>query len=229
VPGYEIVGELGAGGMGTVYQARDPDLGRDLALKVLLQEHQGNPGMLRRFLEEAQIGGQLQHPGVVPVYALGCSPGDRPFFTMKLVKGRTLADLLAQRPDPAQDLPRFLGVFGQVGQTLAYAHSKGVVHRDLKPSNVMVGASGRLGQHDGGCRPAGVAVGGGPAGRAGSLGRPLPRPGTVGGAGGPGAVGPGSGGGRVIAAVAHRAGGGAAAPRGGPGAVAEGGAGTSSG
>jgi serine/threonine-protein kinase len=97
----------------------------------------------RRFIEEAQIGGQLQHPGVVPVYDIGRF-GERPFFTMKLVKGKTLSALLAERANPAADRPRLLGIALQVAQTLAYAHAKGVIHRDLKPANVMVGAFGEV-------------------------------------------------------------------------------------
>src|SRR5262249_835712 len=99
------------------------------------------PEVARRFLEEAQVGAQLQHPGVVPVYDIGRF-GDRPFFTMKLVKGHSLAQLLAQREQPTEDRPRLLGVALQVCQALAYAHAKGVIHRDLKPANVMVGAFG---------------------------------------------------------------------------------------
>ena len=99
---------------------------------------------MQRFLEEARIAGRLQHPGVVPVYTLGRLPDGRPYFTMKLVKGRTLAELLAERKQPTQDRPRFLAIFEQVCQTLAYAHSKGVIHRDLKSSNVMVGAFGEV-------------------------------------------------------------------------------------
>jgi serine/threonine-protein kinase len=105
---------------------------------------QPSPEIDRRFIEEAQIGGQLQHPGIVPVYEMG-QFGDRwPDFTMKLVKGRTLASLLAARDTPAHDLPRFLGIFAQVCQTIAYAHARGVIHRDLKPSNIMVGAFGEV-------------------------------------------------------------------------------------
>jgi serine/threonine-protein kinase len=85
----------------------------------------------------------LQHPGVVPVYDIGRF-GDRPFFTMKLVKGRTLEPIRGERTHPAEDWPRLLGIALQVAQTLAYAHAKGVIHRDLKPSNVMVGAFGEV-------------------------------------------------------------------------------------
>ena len=85
--------------MGAILRGRDVDLGRDLAVKVLLESHQEKPELVRRFVEEAQIGGQLQHPGVVPVYELGAFADRRPFFTMKLVKGRTLAELLEERSD----------------------------------------------------------------------------------------------------------------------------------
>src|SRR5689334_1648079 len=141
---YLLFGEIARGGMGAVLKGRDPDLGRDLAVKVLLESHEDRPDMVRRFVEEAQIGGQLQHPGIVPVYELGVFADRRPYFTMKLVNGRTLAELLRERPDPGHDRPRFLGIFEQVCQTVAYAHARGVIHRDLKPSNVMVGAFGEV-------------------------------------------------------------------------------------
>jgi tetratricopeptide (TPR) repeat protein len=144
IPGYEVLGELGRGGMGVVLHGRDPNLGRDLAIKVLQDVHQENAATVHRFVEEARIGGRLQHPGVVPVHALGRFPDGRPFFTMKLVQGRTLAHLLQERADPTQDRVRFLNIFEHVCQTLAYAHSKGVIHRDLKPANVMVGAFGEV-------------------------------------------------------------------------------------
>ncbi len=137
---YRIDGEIARGGMGSVLKGRDPDLGRDVAVKVLREDFRDNPEMVRRFVEEAQIGGQLQHPGVVPIYELGTFADRRPFFSMKLVKGHTLAGLLESRKQPGDDLPRFIGIFEQVAQTVAYAHARGVIHRDLKPSNVMVGA-----------------------------------------------------------------------------------------
>ncbi len=147
---YQLSGEIARGGMGAVLRGRDVDLGRDLAVKVLLEKHAHRPEVARRFIEEAQIGGQLQHPGVVPVYDIGRF-GDRPFFTMKLVKGDTLAQLLAERETPVadapgspKDLPRCLAIALQVAQTLAYAHAKGVIHRDLKPANIMVGAFGEV-------------------------------------------------------------------------------------
>jgi serine/threonine-protein kinase len=140
---YQLAGEIARGGMGAVLRGRDVDLGRDLAIKVLLEKYVDRPEIARRFIEEAQIGGQLQHPGVVPVYDIGRF-GDRPFFTMKLVKGRTLAAILSERTGPADDQPRLLAIALQVAQTLAYAHAKGVIHRDLKPANIMVGAFGEV-------------------------------------------------------------------------------------
>src|SRR5262245_28268298 len=145
VAGYEVLGPpLGRGGMGVVYQARDTHLGRDVAVKVLLEGHQRHPELYERFVEEARVAGRLQHPGVVPVYALGEAAPGRPYFTMKLVQGQTLAELLRDRADPVQGLPRFLKVFEAVCQAVGYAHSKGVIHRDLKPANVMVGSFGEV-------------------------------------------------------------------------------------
>jgi serine/threonine-protein kinase len=141
---YQLDGEIARGGMGAVLKGRDTDLGREIALKVLLDCHTGQPKLLQRFIEEAQVAGQLQHPGIVPVYELGTFADQRPFFTMKLVKGQTLSKLLAQRKDPTQERPRWLGVFLQVCQALAYAHARGVIHRDLKPSNIMVGNFGEV-------------------------------------------------------------------------------------
>ena len=141
---YQILGEIARGGMGVVLRGHDTDLGRDVAMKVLARELAGRPEVVQRFVEEAQIGGQLQHPGIVPVYELGLMADERPYFTMKLVKGRTLATLLAERPTPAAGLRRLVDVFESVCQTVAYAHSRGVIHRDLKPANIMVGAFGEV-------------------------------------------------------------------------------------
>ena len=141
---YELAGEIGSGGMGTVLQGYDRHLRRDLAVKMLRPEYRGQPYLARRFLREAWIGAHLQHPGVVPVYELGEFPDRQPFFTMKLVRGRTLQALLKERAEPAQEWPRFLNIFEQVCQTVAYAHAQGVIHRDLKPANIMVGAFGEV-------------------------------------------------------------------------------------
>lgn len=130
--------------MGAVLRGRDTDLGRDLAIKVLLDEHKTKPEVIQRFVEEAQIGGQLQHPGIAPIYELGQFSDQRPFFSMKLVKGKTLAKLLSDRRNPLEERSRFVGIFEHVCQTMAYAHSRGVIHRDLKPANIMVGAFGEV-------------------------------------------------------------------------------------
>ncbi|MFT4515108.1 MAG: serine/threonine protein kinase, partial [Planctomycetota bacterium] len=140
---YMVQGMLGQGGVGTVHKGHDTDLGRDVAIKFLHERYANEPSVLHRFVEEAQIGGQLQHPGIVPVYELGMSDG-RPFFTMKMVKGDTLAKKLAKRPSPATDRRKFLVIFEDICQTMAYAHARGVVHRDLKPANVMIGAFGEV-------------------------------------------------------------------------------------
>jgi serine/threonine-protein kinase len=140
----QLLGEIGRGGMGAILKGRDVDLGRDIAVKVLLETHQGKTEFVQRFVEEAQIAGQLQHPGVTPVYELGQFADQRPYFTMKLLKGKTLAARLAERREPADERAQLVGIFGQVCQTLAYAHARGVIHRDLKPSNVMVGMFGEV-------------------------------------------------------------------------------------
>jgi serine/threonine-protein kinase len=141
---YTLSGEIARGGMGIVLRGHDGRLNRELAVKVLHPQLRDAPSVVRRFTDEAQIGGRLQHPGVVPVYDLGILPDGRLFFAMKLVEGRTLSALLKERPVLSHDLPRFLKVFEQVCQTMAYAHSRGVLHRDLKPANVMVGAFGEV-------------------------------------------------------------------------------------
>ncbi|MEE8104079.1 MAG: protein kinase [Planctomycetota bacterium] len=141
---YQVIGEIGRGGVGVVLKGRDIDLGRDVAMKVLRDDFAGNPEVIQRFVEEAQIGGQLQHPGIVPVYELGLNAHKQPFFTMKLVKGETLSALLTKRATAQEGRRRFLRIFEQVCETMAYAHTRGVIHRDLKPSNIMVGAFGEV-------------------------------------------------------------------------------------
>jgi eukaryotic-like serine/threonine-protein kinase len=140
---YRLLDEIARGGMGAVYRGRDVELGRDLALKLLLEQHRDRVDLIERFVEEAQICGQLQHPGIVPVYELGNLADKRPFFAMKLVKGSTLADLLRET-SAVSELPRFLSIFEAICQTVAYAHARGVIHRDLKPTNVMVGSFGEV-------------------------------------------------------------------------------------
>ena len=130
--------------MGAVHRGRDVDLGRDLALKVLLERHRDRPDLVGRFVEEAQICGQLQHPG--DGAGLRAGHAGRQPAVLRHEAGQR-AD--ARRPpcrsaSPATDLPRFLSIFEAICQTMAYAHSRGVIHRDLKPANVMVGSFGEV-------------------------------------------------------------------------------------
>ncbi|MEE8104493.1 MAG: protein kinase [Planctomycetota bacterium] len=141
---YMTLGEIARGGVGIVFKSRDKDLGREVAVKMLRRRFVDTPEVVERFVEEAQITGQLHHPGVVPIYDLGLQPDGRPFFVMKLVKGRTLAALLEERTDATAERRRFLSVFEQVCRTVGYAHARGVIHRDLKPSNIMLGAFGEV-------------------------------------------------------------------------------------
>ena len=142
----ELLGEIARGGMGAVLKGRDPDLGRDLAVKVLLEAHKDKPDLIRRFMEEAQIAGQLQHPGVVPVYELGAFADHRPYFSMKLVKGRHAGQLCSMR----HDWPRATTCPGSSRSSSRSAGrwpmptAAGVIHRDLKPSNIMVGGFGEV-------------------------------------------------------------------------------------
>jgi tetratricopeptide (TPR) repeat protein/tRNA A-37 threonylcarbamoyl transferase component Bud32 len=143
-PGYELGEEIGRGGMGVVYRARDVKLDRHVAVKLLQHHITAGSAAARRFLDEARITGQLQHPGIPPVHDLGALPDGRPFLAMKLIKGDTLEEDLRDRPDPSHDRGRFLAVFEKVCEAVAFAHSRKVIHRDLKPSNVMVGAFGEV-------------------------------------------------------------------------------------
>ena len=137
---YEIVRLLGKGGMGEVYLARDWELGREVALKLVAPQLAADPGMLARFRREIQLSSLVTHPNVLRVYDLGESGGLR-FLTMQYIEGRSLAAVLAEeRPLP---LERAAALFRQVCEGLAAAHEQGVLHRDLKPQNVMVDAAGR--------------------------------------------------------------------------------------
>ena len=132
------------GAMGTILLARDETLGRTVVLKILLEKHQENRELSHRFHREASITAQLQHPGIPPVYGAGTLADMRPFFSMRLVQGKTLAQLLSESVDHLKDRPRFLTIFEQVCQTVAFAHVRGVIHRDLKPENIVVGDYGSV-------------------------------------------------------------------------------------
>jgi serine/threonine-protein kinase len=168
--GYEYLADLGRpspvspdrytlttlhakGGIGQVWLARDSEMGREVALKELRPEQAGDDRALRRFLLEAKITGRLDHPGVVPVYELATIQGDgeRPYYTMRFIRGRTLADAIAayhkrraegraRRTDLLELIQAFVGVCN----TVAFAHSKGVIHRDLKGQNIVLGEFGEV-------------------------------------------------------------------------------------
>jgi serine/threonine-protein kinase len=141
---YEIAEELGRGGMGVVYRARDLKLNRDVAVKLLRSEYADQPRIVAQFENEIRIMGSLQHPGIAHVYECGITNDERPFFVMKLIKGMTLHSLLNAHAANKQDRARLLNIFSSVCQALAYTHSQDVVHLDLKPANIMVGAFGEV-------------------------------------------------------------------------------------
>jgi serine/threonine-protein kinase len=140
------------GGLGQVWLARDADLGREVALKELRPERADDPAVWARFLDEARINGQLEHPSIVPVHEL--SQGDaerRPFYTMRFVRGRTMNEAIRDYHKRVADgkaepmaLAGLLNAFVCVGNAVAYAHSRGVVHRDLKGQNVILGDFGEV-------------------------------------------------------------------------------------
>jgi PAS domain S-box-containing protein len=138
------------GGIGRVWLARDHQLDRDVAIKELLPENAGDARTVARFLREARLTGQLEHPGIVPVYEVG-GPERRPFYVMRFVRGRTLSDAvhsyhvnrLNRREDPLEFIA-LLTAFAAVCNAVAYAHSRHVLHRDLKGDNVILGDFGEV-------------------------------------------------------------------------------------
>ncbi len=149
---YTLVRLHATGGIGRVWLALDNDLGREVALKELRPDQAGNAALQARFLKEAQITGQLEHPGIVPVYELVRRPdSQQPFYTMRFIKGRTLCEAArafhverqASRFD-SLEWSTLLNAFVMVCNTVAYAHSRGVLHRDLKGQNVVLGAFGEV-------------------------------------------------------------------------------------
>jgi tetratricopeptide (TPR) repeat protein len=141
---YQLLDEIAHGGMGVIWRATDTTLGREVAVKVLQDKFAPDSGTAHRFEAEARITAQLQHPAIPPVHDYGSLPDGRPLLAMKLIKGCTLEELLRQRSDPSAERGRFVAVFEQVCQAVAYAHAHQVIHRDLKPSNVMVGSFGEV-------------------------------------------------------------------------------------
>jgi len=137
---YEIVGSLGAGGMGEVYRARDSKLGRDVALKLLPPAFASDPERLARFDREAQVLASLNHPHIAHIYGFEDS-GDTRALVMELVDGPTLADLIVSAP---LELPETMRIARQIALALQAAHERGITHRDLKPSNVKIAADGSV-------------------------------------------------------------------------------------
>jgi serine/threonine protein kinase len=137
---YEVLELLGAGGMGEVYRARDPRLGRDVAIKVLPSSFSKDPDRLRRFEQEARAAGVLSHPNITAVYDVGSQDG-APYVVSELLEGERLQSVLA---GDLLSTRRAIGLAIQLAQGLAAAHEKGIVHRDLKPSNVFVTREGRV-------------------------------------------------------------------------------------
>ncbi len=134
---YEVLDRIGQGGMGTVYRARDRELGREVALKVI-RLPESSPDVAARMLREARTLARLEHPGIVPVHDVGTSPDGRTFYAMKLVRGAPLDAL------PPSSVAERLGIVERICEAVAFAHAHGVIHRDLKPQNVMVGPFGEV-------------------------------------------------------------------------------------
>jgi serine/threonine protein kinase len=145
---YQVLWAHGKGGLGEVYLAEDSELHRRVALKEIQPKHAQDQVSRERFIAEAEITGNLEHPGIVPVYGLGTYHDGRPFYTMRFIKGEDLTTAI--RRFHAGTLPNFTGLefrwllrkLVDVCNTVAYAHSRGVLHRDLKPGNIMIGPFG---------------------------------------------------------------------------------------
>jgi len=143
---YKTLRQVGKGGMGNVVQCSDKTIGRTVAMKVMREENSKDDTRRLNFLEEAQITGQLEHPNIVPIHELGQDEDGNLYFTMKMVKGRSLEELIWENKTGQRhnSLVQFLNIFLKICDAIAFAHSKGVLHRDLKPANVMVGDFGEV-------------------------------------------------------------------------------------
>jgi serine/threonine protein kinase len=136
---YTAIEEIGRGGMGTVYRARDEALGRDVAVTVI-SAVDADAALAARLEQEALVLARLEHPGIVPVHDAGTLADGRAFYVMKLVRGASLTEHLAG----VERLDERLRIFERICEAVAFAHASGVVHRDLKPANVMVGSFGEV-------------------------------------------------------------------------------------
>src|SRR6266576_3231596 len=137
---YEVVAQIGAGGMGEVYQAHDTKLGRDVAIKVLPEAFAHDPGRLSRFQREAKMLAALNHPNIATIHGLEQS-GDTSYLVMELVSGETLAERVKAGPLGVEEA---LKIAVQIAEALEAAHEKGIIHRDLKPANVKVTPEGKV-------------------------------------------------------------------------------------
>jgi hypothetical protein len=138
LPGYDIIRELGRGGMGVVYQARQVALNRTVAVKMILAGAHAGEANLARFLTEAEAVAQLQHPHIVQIFEIGRHEG-LPYFTLEFVPGGSLADKVRDHPLPAREAAQLVE---QLAKGVAYAHQRGIIHRDLKPENVLLAEDG---------------------------------------------------------------------------------------
>ena len=147
---YSINKLIAKGGMAVVFEAKDKNCRRKVALKVIHDSHSKNPEVIHRFIEEAQIAAQLDHPNILPIYDLNIDGQDKPFYAMKMVKGYTLEEIIQKvRSEDKEfteeyNLNKFLQIFIKICEAVNFAASKGVIHRDLKPENIMIGKFGEV-------------------------------------------------------------------------------------
>ena len=147
---FQIIESIASGGLGQVSLARDSHLNRQVALKEILPRYQNDSEKRKRFLREAEITGELEHPAIVPIYSVGFRENGSPYYAMRLIRGRTLRQVVEEYHRESNELERYssmgfrriLGTFVEVCHAIEYAHTKGIVHRDIKPANIIVGENG---------------------------------------------------------------------------------------
>lgn len=145
---YQLFGEIGRGGMGRILKARDREIGREVAIKILFPGRESIENEVRRFWMEVQATGQLEHPSIIPVHDVGRMATGELFYVMKLLSGQTLAEVLEEQrrerrgASSEYSRARLLTAFQQISYAVAFAHKRGVLHRDVKPANIMIGRYG---------------------------------------------------------------------------------------